>query len=303
MTLLDCCRMTIPIHVAIGQRFGRLSVLAVVPGTKHGAKRSCVCRCDCGTEKTVAAGDLLSGRTTSCGCWMRESGRTRKLKDITGRTFGRLTAFERMPGTSADGAVWLCLCECGSSTEVSTHKLLSGNTKSCGCLKVDRARHLRLLDVTGQRFGKLVALSPNGDDGHHHTVWLCQCDCGKTTRTSVAQLQKGGTRSCGCLHGETLVARNTTHGATYTVEYIAFHSAKYRCENPRHKSYKDYGGRGIKFLFTSFEQFFKELGPKPAPELSVDRFPNPDGHYEPGNVRWANAKQQAANRRPAKKAA
>jgi hypothetical protein len=84
-----------------------------------------------------------------------------------------------------------------------------------------------------------------------------------------------------------------------TPEYTAWNNAKKRCSNPMHPQWPYYGGRGIKFLFTSFERFFAELGPRPSPQHSLDRKDN-DGNYEPGNVRWATAKEQSNNRRPRK---
>src|ERR1039458_5591494 len=87
----------------------------------------------------------------------------------------------------------------------------------------------------------------------------------------------------------------TTHGMTKTAEYRVYLGAKYRCENPRDHAYPDYGGRGVKFLFVSFEQFYAELGPRP-PGLSLDRIEN-DGHYTPGNVRWATRTEQNRNQR------
>jgi len=92
---------------------------------------------------------------------------------------------------------------------------------------------------------------------------------------------------------------NLTHDMSYTPEYHAWQNAKTRCNNPRFPGYKDYGGRGIKFLFDSFEQWFEELGLRPTPDHSVDRINN-HGHYEPGNVRWATDQEQHANQRPEK---
>lgn len=80
-------------------------------------------------------------------------------------------------------------------------------------------------------------------------------------------------------------------------EYAAYLNAKYRCNTPTAPAWKDYGARGIKFLFTSFEQFIAELGPRPA-GMSLDRKEN-DGNYEPGNVRWATKEEQARSRRNA----
>jgi hypothetical protein len=76
-------------------------------------------------------------------------------------------------------------------------------------------------------------------------------------------------------------------------ELVAYNQAQKRCANLNNPNY---GGRGIKFLFTSFEQFFAEVGAKPTPKHSLDRFPDNDGNYEPGNVRWATSSQQNKNK-------
>ena len=93
---------------------------------------------------------------------------------------------------------------------------------------------------------------------------------------------------------------NVKHGhcadGTQTSEYLAYRAARKRCTNPKDKDYPDYGGRGIKFLFVSFEQFLVALGKKPTPEHQLDRKDN-GGNYEPGNVRWATRSQQMLNRR------
>jgi hypothetical protein len=76
---------------------------------------------------------------------------------------------------------------------------------------------------------------------------------------------------------------------------IEHNAAKGRCRNPNNDRYEDYGGRGIKFLFHSFQEFLVHIGPRPA-DRSLDRINN-DGHYEMGNVRWATRSQQARNAR------
>jgi len=90
------------------------------------------------------------------------------------------------------------------------------------------------------------------------------------------------------------------HNMSGTPEYKAYDGAKDRCTRSTHKRWQDYGGRGIEFRFTSFEQFLAELGPRPTPEHTLDRSNN-DGHYEPGNVRWATQLEQQNNRRPPQK--
>ena len=84
-------------------------------------------------------------------------------------------------------------------------------------------------------------------------------------------------------------------GRRLSKAYAAYHDAEQRCNNENHTSYKNYGGRGIKFKFSSFEQFFAELG-NPPKGMTLDR-KNNEGHYEPGNVHWASRKAQINNRR------
>jgi hypothetical protein len=88
-----------------------------------------------------------------------------------------------------------------------------------------------------------------------------------------------------------------THGMRRTVEYKTWIGMRQRCRNPRNKNFRNYGGHGIKVCFKSFEEFYTEVGPKPSPDHSIDRFPDNNGHYEKGNIRWATWSQQNANKR------
>ncbi len=125
------------------------------------------------------------------------------------------------------------------------------------------------------------------------------CECGCEQPTSVA---KKTDRLYGHVKGLPIRFINghsrrkkpgqSTKG---TPEYLAFYNAKARCTNPKASEWKHYGGRGIEFRFTSFEQFLAEIGPRP-PGLSLDRKEN-NGHYEPGNVRWATRSEQIKNSR------
>jgi hypothetical protein len=85
------------------------------------------------------------------------------------------------------------------------------------------------------------------------------------------------------------------HGMSHTPEWYAYYNARRRCNDANAKDWKNYGARGIRFRFRSFEEFLDEVGPRP-PYTSLDRIKN-DGNYEPGNVRWSEATEQTANRR------
>lgn len=154
-------------------------------------------------------------------------------------------------------------------------------------------------DLTGRRFGRLLVIrkticDPKGN-GRRLTAWECACDCGRSTTLQPAKLLSGHTRSCGCLHRDTI----RTHGHAKTPEYKVWHSMIDRCTNPLAGNWHRYGGRGIRVCqrwTDSVAHFIEDVGRRPGPGYSIDRI-DVDGHYEPGNVRWATAKEQQRNRR------
>jgi hypothetical protein len=281
-----------------GQRFGRLRAIRRLRSDERG-RSVWLCRCRCGQRPTIPLTALVSGNTKSCGCLRADQIGRLNLRDLTDLRFGRLLAI-RSIGTSSAGRVWLCRCECGNTKKSVAKLLLGGKVKSCGCLPA-YVKETRFKDLTGRRFGRLIALTVTRGGGMGRRYWVCRCDCGNMHKVSLSALTSGDIKSCGCLKHDVTTARNTTHGGSYSQEYSSFNAAKARCNRKTHKKWADYGGRGIRFLFKSFPQFLKVLGPKPGPEYSIDRFPDNDGHYEPGNVRWATPKQQNSNRRPARK--
>lgn len=152
----------------------------------------------------------------------------------------------------------------------------------------------RFIDLTGQTFGHLLVLSYH-DSPNGVSRWVCECKCGNivTVRSTVLKRTEG-VRSCGCWKREQAILRYTTHGMAHSPEYHAYYGAYRRCMELTCPSYPSYGGRGIKFLYASFDQFHAELGNRPSPKHSLDR-KDVHGHYEPGNCRWSTSSEQARN--------
>ena len=158
----------------------------------------------------------------------------------------------------------------------------------------------KLIDMTGATVGRLTVISYVGPE-NGRAIWQCRCDCGNAPRAAGADLRSGKVRSCGCWSSDVTAARNRSHGLSDRPEYRVWASMRRRCNSDRSPDFESYKARGIRVCkrWDAFAAFFADMGPRPSPQHSIDRINN-DGHYEPGNCRWAERTTQMRNRRSAR---
>lgn len=191
----------------LNKRFGRLLVTEKMPSNKfHQVQWKC--RCDCGKECVVVGNSLKSGLTTSCGCFHSEVVSQLETIDLVGKSFGRLKVVERVTPIGDLHVKYKCLCECGNEVIVRSNSLLKtvSPTRSCGCYQRDVLIAMNQKDISGNRYGKLVAIERVGVK-NHKSIWKCRCDCGNECVVCLSSLVQGNTESCGCIQsrGENII--------------------------------------------------------------------------------------------------
>lgn len=157
------------------------------------------------------------------------------------------------------------------------------------------------IDMVGRRFGRLVVLERAADymaRGKPTRMWVCQCDCGRLSTTYGNALRGGTTKSCGCFGVESFLARVTSHGMHKAPEYKLWTAMRRRCNDQEDPAYDNYGGRGVRVCARwneSFQNFWEDMGPRPA-RMTLDRRDN-DGDYARENCQWSTYGEQSRNKR------
>ena len=162
------------------------------PETNHTKQAHWLCQCQNCKKYEIKSATALKG-ICECNC----------KNDLTGKKFGRWTVlYKTDKRTKNRNIIYHCKCECGNEKDVDAYTLSSGQSKSCGCLnnelRAERGRQSKI-DLTGQRFGKLIALySVYSEEKDKHTIWHCKCDCGNECDIDMGNLRSGKSQSCGC---------------------------------------------------------------------------------------------------------
>ena len=156
-------------------------------------------------------------------------------------------------------------------------------------------------NLVGLKVGRLSVIDRAGSSSKGRALWRCRCECGSEKVVLGTNLVGGRSTSCGCLTKERTrevsSENNRKHGLHGTPTYRSWRAMKSRCSNPNRHDRHIYLARGIKVCdrWLRFENFLADMGERPD-GTSLDRIDN-DGHYEPGNCRWATPKEQRANQR------
>ena len=191
------------------------------------------CKCECGNEFDATGTLIRNGNTKSCGCLIMETARINGgYTNLVGKKFGKLTVIEQSSSKKSNNGrsqmQWICKCDCGNYTTVTTSHLKSGHTRSCGCLQHEHSAVFK--EEIGNRYGKLTVVQYIGNNKEGNALWLCKCDCGGEKITTGKSLRNGLCVSCGCLKskGEEKIGKILTDNNIKFLKEYSFSN----CLNP-----------------------------------------------------------------------
>ena len=209
--------------------YGDYKVLYRTKGPDGDNKAYWLCQCQLCNKYIIKPGSTLIHGVNECECH----------NDLTGKIFGRWTVmYQTKERTKNRTIIWHCKCECGNEKDVDAYTLKSGQSKSCGCLQKElliKNGGQNKIDLTGQRFGKLVALYGIYGNSNNHSEWHCKCDCGNECDIDTGNLRQGFTQSCGCTHSkeeENIIKLLTKNNISFKYQY--------RFDNFKEKEYDFY---------------------------------------------------------------
>ena len=207
---------------------------------------------------------------------------------LEGQRFGHLIVIKRDGSNKWKEALWLCKCDCGNTTHVTSRNLRTGRIKSCG----------KPQDFTGQTFGELYVIGIDHIDEKKRRYFKCKCSCGKETVVAGSSLKAGTTTSCGHVWLKAIHS-NEVHGLTDDPIYYCWQDMVHRVTHRADRNYKHYinsiKGKLIENEWVKSPQAFMDyIGPRPSKGYSIDRI-DPTKGYVKGNVRWADNETQAIN--------
>ena len=281
-----------------GKKYGMLTVIERVKNVGNASMWKC--KCDCGNEIIVPNMELKYGSKKSCGCTEVYNHMT---FDLTGRRFDNVTVLEK--AKSKDGERrWVCECDCGNKVEFSTRQLLHRSNLSCGCKKWKFPPYKRCnqVDLSGMQFDYLTVIEYI-ENGENRGKWKCICKCGNITYVSQTALMEHHKKSCVCLLRNKARKREEKYPNRLSKVYRGMME---RCNNEKHISYKNYGGRGIKvcdewamphtgriaFCDWALANGYDPKAPKG--KCTIDRI-DINGNYCPENCRIVDMNIQARN--------
>lgn len=232
-----------------GQKFNHWTVIERAANNSRGdAQWLCECDCENHTQAVVLGTNLRNGHSTSCGCAKKKAAAKvghNNSKNLVGQIFGRLEVLEKSYSKNYK-VYWKCRClNDGNICEVSTDHLISGHTKSCGCLQKETASY----DLIGKKFGFLEVIAKTDKrNSSGNIIWRCRClRDGNECEVPGVRLTNGETKSCGCL---------TSFGEAKIIDILQQNNILYE----REKSFVDFvNDNGNKYRYDFYLPNYNRL--------------------------------------------